>query len=571
MAEENNPITVAPIGFDHNALNAMYDEAGWQQPQTWMLANEHFTKVTASEAKLANEMKSTKVAIAAQPSVASDPAPAAKATSRQGDPAPELTLDWPVSQDKPTTIVTDKDWSKGGVDDLMTYIRLGVETGKVIEVALNKLDNRLYVKDKHGMFTVPITDDIELDIIHSLELATGRGVIPDAKYPKILKLMGKLNKFNPIEQFVANLPVWAGKDQAQQFLANIWSLDAAHGLGPISVQYYEVASALMLLAVALRARDTSEYVKQDAMYVFTGRAGIRKSTFIAKLLPSKYESLTDDIATLDNKDDDNLALLSTTLVNEIAEMSSINGRSVDRVKALLSQRKLTFRVPYAHNSVTLFMHNLLIASTNNGSTLNDLTGNRKFIMVDVYEEAKTELMTDEYLEQLYAEVLYKYDHEWDKPMLTIESIAAALGYNAKEIAKEADAMRGQHSLYNPIQDVITNVVNGTPDDALDGLSAHIMDGVKKSVVVLDENGEVVGINTSQLRTAIDTTTAGESDAVSVDMREAIGAKRAYSVEAGKVAESLGFIEEAKSLSISKLGIVSERKWYFKPDFIKKYR
>lgn len=469
-----------------------------------------------------------------------------------------------------TPIMQTASWRSMSIQQLEGIVHQLSSNPEVIDVALNELDQRIYIKNQRtGKYTDSMTDYDALRVIGSIESATGGQQVPRNMHDMLIKLLAGANKYNPIEAMVAEIPDWDGEDRAQYFLNNIGHLIHRNKDDKDDFKakeaYYHVVSVLLLLSVSVRAKDTKHYVKQDSMFVLSGRNGTRKSTFVRELVWDK--NLTNDTETLDIKNADNAMTLSMTLVNEIAEMSSIDGRSVNRVKAALSSADLTFRPPYGKYQVTMPFHNTLFATTNDPQILNDATGNRKFIMIDVEDEADTEKMTPGYMKSLYAEVLYKYHNEWGTPALTLQSISEALGYEPDKVEAFAEEMRHGHSMYNSMEGVVQNIIRKTEDDVLPGLKNLI---AAQDAVRLDGNEHVRGINTKRLRTALDIAvvkaTNDKKDAgvkahnvEARDIEEVIAKNRVYKIEVAKALGALGFVDARGNFA--ELGIKNERNWY----------
>lgn len=412
--------------------------------------------------------------------------------------------------------ITTKEWRSMSIHDIQEAMKLYNQQ----TIGYNEIDSQIYNLQTH----LPINDKEYAETIYDIEIFYGNHQIPKGTEDKVINTLAYLNAFNPIEDFVKQLPAWDQKDRMATFLQDIWQIE--------DNDYHRAASALLILSIVLRAQNTKKYIKQDQMFVFTGPAGIRKSSFIQALAID--ERLHDDTATLDGKDNNNLMLLASTLINEIAEISSIDGRSVNRIKAFISNKSLTFRVPFAHNNTTIPFHNTLIGTTNDPQILNDPTGNRKFIMIDVKEKAQTDLMTKDYMSQVYAEALYKYK-QWHQPWLDIDSLAKAMHLNAKQAQATAISQQNQHSMFNPIVDVIHAIVENQADQVIPGLTKKLDDHVIKIV-----NDEVVALNINALRTSLDLATIGMKTADAEDIKDAISKARSYKIQAQKAIEAKQF-------------------------------
>lgn len=404
--------------------------------------------------------------------------------------------------------------------------------------------------DKPQRIADPMTGDIRDELVKRLERYYAIS-LPISRRDEIVEAVAVSNPFNPIEDFVNHLPKWDGKHRAESFLVDTWGV-ANNG-------YHTCVGILMLLSIVLRARHIDQYVKQDHMFVLTGKPGLGKSTFVADLMKG-HEDLLDDSLKLNAQDNNALMLYTQTLVNEIAEMSMVRGSDVDDVKGFLSRRNLVFRAPYARDNTIKPFHNTLIGTTNNPQVLNDLTGNRKFIMIDVNQKrSDLQEMTQDYMDQLYAEVLYRYRNEWQAPALDLKSIAQALDIDDNQVNQMAVSQQRIHAVTDILDEVVKAILDNTPDDILPGLSKKLTD----SIIKIDDQQQVVGINTNSLRTALDEAVMGSRTADAEDIKQAISKSRAYSIRIQKSIESNGFHSTRRC---APLNIDNTRGWFVSEDY-----
>lgn len=365
---------------------------------------------------------------------------------------------------------------------------------------------------------------------------------------RVFDELALLNRVNRFADFVNELPQWDGTSRMSEMLI--------HTLGVKDNDYYRAASALLVLSIILRAKAAGStpqyYVKQDHMFVITGPADLGKSSFISALVGN--ERLVDDTINLTTQND-NVMRMAGTLVNEVAELSSIDGRSVDRIKAFISNRLLTFRVPYATNNTSMYFHNTLIATTNNPQILNDPTGNRKFIMIDIDQKVNTDWLIEN-RDQIYAEALVWYQQH-DEPMLRIPDLAKTLGYDADLAQQSAVSAQNKHAMFNPIVDVIESIVSGQADDVVAGLAAQISDD---KITRWDSQQRLVALNISSLRSALDNVTMGQRGADAQDIRDAISRPRTYKIEAQKAIEKLGFVSSGQKAT--QWNLTRSRGWFY---------
>ena len=449
-------------------------------------------------------------------------------------------------------VVDPKEWADFPVLDLGAVMKSVVDATGIRQVAVNQLDDRIYVQNQlNGFFEEPMSDTTQLEIIGKIERYTGNNQMPRGMFDFAITALAGTQKFNPIHDMFKDLPEWDKTERVADSLIKIWHLETPNDAWK---HYYTVLAYMLFSSIAVRGRNTMNYVKQDSMFVITGPAGKRKSSFIRALVWNK--KLTTDGATLDLKDTDNAGLLANTLVNELAEFGVVNDAQINKYKRAISAIDLTFRPAYARYPVTRPFHNTLIATTNDRSILSDLSGNRKFILFDVMEEADTDLMTREYMEQIYAEILYMYDGVWEGNVeLTLQGIASKLGFNPDEITDVANEIREEHGVYSPLVTVLNDLVNGRKIDELATFGAHLTDG---DVIHYDQSGKhVVAVHPSRLRTALETTVAGETSAFPKDLLRELG--HSFINQTTKFLESKGFVKAGNWAA--KADVRNERGWW----------
>jgi hypothetical protein len=208
--------------------------------------------------------------------------------------------------------------------------------------------------------------------------------------------------YDPVEEWLRSLE-WDGAQRIADFPQLV------------GLEHSDVAKRMvrrwMIGAVARACRPGC---KMQNMLVLCGRQGPRKSTFFERLARRKEWHFEGEIA-MDSKDGQ-MKLLGPWIV-ENAELSSMRRADVDKVKTFISESVSSFRPPYG-GSVESFPRRCVLGGTVNGRAfLRDDTGSRRFWVVGVEGELRLSLMTDEYVDQLWAEALALYDageRWWDE-------------------------------------------------------------------------------------------------------------------------------------------------------------
>lgn len=139
--------------------------------------------------------------------------------------------------------------------------------------------------------------------------------------------------------------------------------------------------------------------------------GTGKTYFWRNLLPKELRRFYAE-SKLDKGKDDEI-LMTERLIILDDEMAGKSKKQIDQMKDVLSKEEFTLRKVFRRENVSLKRLALLVGTTNNNYILNDSTGNRRFIPIQVdsidhkaYNEIdKTELL-------IYAYRLYKDGYDW---------------------------------------------------------------------------------------------------------------------------------------------------------------
>jgi putative DNA primase/helicase len=123
------------------------------------------------------------------------------------------------------------------------------------------------------------------------------------------------------------------------------------------------------------ARVMEPGCKVDTMLILVGMQGAMKSSFFSALCHDK-EWFSD--TTLDIGDKDAFMALAGVWIYEIGELSALQGREAEPVKAFLTSRTDRFRPPYGRNIVHRDRQGVFVGSTNASEFLDDPTGARRF-------------------------------------------------------------------------------------------------------------------------------------------------------------------------------------------------
>ena len=126
----------------------------------------------------------------------------------------------------------------------------------------------------------------------------------------------------------------------------------------------------------------SEAVNQHALMLYSRGQGVGKSTWVKRLLPPELTTYQRTGA-IDFNNKDHAMLLSTHLLINLDEFDGVRRDEVAALKRILTQSTITERKVYATQMKQYARHASFIGSTNNRHCLQDMEGNRRFLISTV--------------------------------------------------------------------------------------------------------------------------------------------------------------------------------------------
>lgn len=207
-------------------------------------------------------------------------------------------------------------------------------------------------------------------------------------------------KFNPIKDYLENLPPWDGVPRVDTLLVDY--------LGAELSEYTKMVTRLTFLAAISRIYEPGTHF--DSMLILNGPQWLGKSTLLHKLGKAWYsDSLDlDDMRDIKRSSEK----LARSWIVEIPELAGLNKTDWKKIKAFLSRDNDDYRDSYAKRATSHPRRCVMVATCNDKTgLLGDVTGNRRFWPVRVYGNAqKTPYdLTSEMVDKLWAEAyaLYK--------------------------------------------------------------------------------------------------------------------------------------------------------------------
>lgn len=202
----------------------------------------------------------------------------------------------------------------------------------------------------------------------------------------------KIEEFDPINDYLEQLPEWDGTDRIGALAARVPTDNA---------DWQRNFHVWMLSMVA-------HWMGKDLLHgnaytpLLIGPQGCGKSSFCRRLLPPKLDSYYYDRIDFKNEQSADLALTRFALIN-LDEFDQLSARRQAILKYLLQKSEVKTRRPYGMAIEELRRYASFIGTTNNVSPLSDPSGSRRFICVMVKDTI--DFKSDINHEQLYAQAV----------------------------------------------------------------------------------------------------------------------------------------------------------------------
>lgn len=210
------------------------------------------------------------------------------------------------------------------------------------------------------------------------------------------------HRYNPVQLYLENLPIWDGVCRASRLFVNYCGAD--------DTSYVREVTSLVLLAAVKRAYQPG--CKYDYMAVLAGGQGIGKSTLIAKLGGQFADASVSfaDFAAPDGGKRLGEKLQGVWIV-EVPELSGIKKSDIEAVKAAISATSDRYRSAYGRVAQTHPRSCIFVGTSNDDHPLIDVTGNRRFLIVECDPDKVTKHSGDlvqAEVDQIWAEVMEWY-------------------------------------------------------------------------------------------------------------------------------------------------------------------
>ena len=219
--------------------------------------------------------------------------------------------------------------------------------------------------------------------------------------------------FNPIDDFLGHLPQWDGQNHVAQLFGRI------PGLTTEQLEFLFV----WIRSMVAHWLQIDEIHGNETVPTLIGAQGCGKTTFVVRLLPPHLRQFFLDHLNLSNKFDKEMALTNNLFVN-LDELEAIRPSQQASLKQTLSVSKVNGRPIFGRTQEDRPRFASFIATTNNRHPLQDATGSRRYICIQIPDGQMIDNTGEIDYGQLYAQVVYE-----------LQELKAPYWFNNDEVAR----------------------------------------------------------------------------------------------------------------------------------------
>ena len=220
-------------------------------------------------------------------------------------------------------------------------------------------------------------------------------------------------EYNPIQDYLNSLPKWDG----QNHIAKVFS--RLPGVSSEQLNY---------LTIWLRSA-VAHWMQMDMLHgnecvpTLIGQQGCGKTVFVRRLLPPHLREYFLGHLNLSNKFDKEMALTNNLFVN-LDELEAIRPSQQASLKQTLSVSKVNGRPIFGRTQEDRPRFASFVATTNNRHPLQDATGSRRYICIQIPDGQMIDNTGEIDYGQLYAQVVYE-----------LQELKAPYWFNNDEVAR----------------------------------------------------------------------------------------------------------------------------------------
>ena len=240
---------------------------------------------------------------------------------------------------------------------------------QMIQTRYNVVTGQIEYSENKGVCYSSLTDRMEKTVLRSIR-AKGHKV--GVNTVRNILHSDFSNPYNPFDEYFNALPEWDGVTDYIKQLCDLVTVEN-------DTYFYEWTKKWL---VGVVANMLSDDLTNHQVLVFSGGQGIGKTTWFESLVPKALKNYSNTGYMNPESKDAQIQASECFLVN-MDELSSLNNKSIEALKQLITQKKFRVRRPYGLNAENLVKRASFCGSTNEQEFLFDYTGNRRFLCFQV--------------------------------------------------------------------------------------------------------------------------------------------------------------------------------------------
>lgn len=277
-------------------------------------------------------------------------------------------------------------------DDPQRYDKVEAFLNGTIDRRFNVVTNRLEIRDFNSDDEFSEITDYEENSIWVKLKHAGLKI-------SIAMLHSLLNsdfspRYNPFYDYFSGLAEWdRSTDHIAALAGTVHTSDGA---------FWELCLRKWITAMVASLLDDD--VVNHTVIVFTGAQGIGKTTWLLNLVPVQLKKYQFS-GVINPSSKDTLINFTECIHVNLDEMETLTQAEQGALKELITKGNMRFRRPYGHYTDTLIRRASLTGSVNTSQFLNDTSGNRRFICIEVKD---IDYMQRVEMDRVFAQALVLY-------------------------------------------------------------------------------------------------------------------------------------------------------------------
>lgn len=216
-----------------------------------------------------------------------------------------------------------------------------------------------------------------------------------------IEIVARENSFHPVKDYLQSLK-WDGTPRADKLFIDTLNVP--------DDDYARQITRYWLKAAVTRIFNPG--YKFDYCLIISGSQGCGKSTVLRCI---GREWFNDSLDSFTGKDAI-IQLHSGYWIFELSELNATRKSSNETIKSFISKTADVVRLPYGESTEEFPRQCIFAGTTNDPEPLQDMSGGRRFWILKSDAEShdtgkRLSILTDEYINQIWAEVYYDYQEE----------------------------------------------------------------------------------------------------------------------------------------------------------------